>query len=478
MMASLFATMSVAQAGMSRLSQPDGMAARAVARLSSGLRVQQAADDPAGLAISERMSATIRAHGVIGRGLNDAIGQVQQADLGLERISETLQRARELALESGNGTLGDADRANLQQEYQALLAQVDAIADGARLFGTSLLQSPRASGHTPYLSEAFSALDQGVAMSSGIRPIAYIPAGMRNVRLEIDALGADDDIQVFTTQGQQLLGTGPGDSGWRANGIEDAQTLTRAVMQPDLGFADGATYDDSVLLDGRTGFADPLLVTSNALPMVSQFAGMTLSYSGDGDQHDGGVNDGRVSDSYRYEAMTIDETTQPLLVMVVGSGSFIAQASWIEAEDGSTLVSSGARGSEVVLQADSGSAPTMLSLDHLPSDSAALGLTGSGIGTQDGAQASLALIDRAIDRVGGHRGRLGASASRLERTLEQLGDADEAARSARSRIVDADIAAELSDRMRHQVQTEAARTLLGQAQLMPRMVLGLLLPDR
>ena len=77
----------------------------------------------AGLAIAERLTATLRARGAIGRGLNEAIGRVQQADDGLGRIAELLQQGRELALAAANGSLGDSDRAGLQQGLRTLIDQ-------------------------------------------------------------------------------------------------------------------------------------------------------------------------------------------------------------------------------------------------------------------------------------------------------------------------------------------------------------------
>ena len=121
--------MSVAQAGLTRL-PPEQERLRSLERLATGLRIHRAGDDAAGLAIAERLTAMLRARGAIGRGLNEAIGRVQQADDGLGRIAELLQQGRELALAAANGSLGDSDRAGLQQGLHMLIDQIDATAAG------------------------------------------------------------------------------------------------------------------------------------------------------------------------------------------------------------------------------------------------------------------------------------------------------------------------------------------------------------
>lgn len=311
--------MSVAQAGLTRL-PPEQERLRSLERLATGLRIHRAGDDAAGLAISERLTAMLRARGAIGRGLNEAIGRVQQADDGLGRIAELLQQGRELALAAANGSLGDDDRAGLQQGLRTLIDQIDATAAGTQLFGHSLLSAPRTSGLTPTLDEVFGQTGRTVSLSSGLRPLAYLPAGMRNVQVEIDALGADDDLQVFTPDGRHVLGTGLHDIGWRQNGIGTAAQLEGQVMLRALGFEAGARLEAGALLDGRSGFVDP--GPPGGVPaslMSTSLGGMTLGYSGDGDHHDGTPDDGQVSGPWRRETLTVGEVTQPLLLMLTSS---------------------------------------------------------------------------------------------------------------------------------------------------------------
>ncbi|MDA1263459.1 MAG: flagellin [Planctomycetota bacterium] len=109
------------------------------ARLASGLRIATAADDAAGLAISERMRAQIRSYAVAGRNAQDGISLVQTAEGALSEVSNILSRMRELAMQSANGTLDTEDRATLDTEFQALDQEINRIATTTEFNGISLL---------------------------------------------------------------------------------------------------------------------------------------------------------------------------------------------------------------------------------------------------------------------------------------------------------------------------------------------------
>ena len=112
---------------------------RSMERLSSGLRINRAADDPAGLAISERMKSQIRALDVLNRNAADGISAVQIAEGAMGSIGDQLIRMRELATQSMNGTLSDTDRSYLDQEFQALKEEITAIGRETSFNGIQLL---------------------------------------------------------------------------------------------------------------------------------------------------------------------------------------------------------------------------------------------------------------------------------------------------------------------------------------------------
>ena len=121
------------------LNQSQDLRAAAVQRLSSGLRINAARDDAAGLAISERLTAQIRGLAQSNRNAQDAIGMSQTAEAALASISDNLQRVRELAVRAANGTNSAADRNSLDAEVQQRVAEIDRIAASSSFGGIKLL---------------------------------------------------------------------------------------------------------------------------------------------------------------------------------------------------------------------------------------------------------------------------------------------------------------------------------------------------
>ena len=113
-------------------------------RLSSGLRVNSAKDDAAGLAIAERMNAQVRGMNVAIRNANDAISLSQTAEGAIGKIGDALQRMRELSVQSANGTNNAGDRGNLQTEFSALQSEVARLVDGTQFNGTTLFDGTTA----------------------------------------------------------------------------------------------------------------------------------------------------------------------------------------------------------------------------------------------------------------------------------------------------------------------------------------------
>ena len=123
------------------LNQSQGALSTSMQRISSGLRVNSARDDAAGLAIAERMNAQVRGMNVATRNANDGISLAQTAEGGLNEVSNMLQRMRELAVQSANGTNSAADRDNLDAEYQALDAEITRIGAVTQFNGVDILNA-------------------------------------------------------------------------------------------------------------------------------------------------------------------------------------------------------------------------------------------------------------------------------------------------------------------------------------------------
>ena len=113
-------------------------------KLSTGLRIASAADDAAGLAISERLRAQVRSLDQAQRNANDGISLVQTAEGALSETSDLLVRMRELAIQAANGTVSTSDKTTLQEEFRALRSEIDRISNSTTFNGTSLLNSTSA----------------------------------------------------------------------------------------------------------------------------------------------------------------------------------------------------------------------------------------------------------------------------------------------------------------------------------------------
>jgi len=123
------------------VSANNGALATAVQRLSSGLRVNSAKDDAAGLAIANRMTAQARGMNVAIRNANDGISLAQTAEGALGKVTDMLQRMRELAVQAANDTNGSSDRTSLNQEFSQLKAEIDRTFDATKFNGTQILNT-------------------------------------------------------------------------------------------------------------------------------------------------------------------------------------------------------------------------------------------------------------------------------------------------------------------------------------------------
>jgi len=176
------------------LSTSQGQMATAMERLSSGLRVNSARDDAAGLAIAERMHAQIRGMKVAIRNSNDGISLAQVAEGGLNEVGSMLQRMRELAVQSANGTNGTSDRANLHAEFTQLDDEIARFTQSTKFNGLAILGADAGTFTFQIGPNANETMDilttQVVATGLGVDTLA-------NANLAID--GIDAAIDTITT---------------------------------------------------------------------------------------------------------------------------------------------------------------------------------------------------------------------------------------------------------------------------------------
>ena len=162
-------------------------------RLSSGLRVNSARDDAAGLAIAERMQAQVRGMNVAVRNANDAVSLAQTAEGALGRISDNLQRMRELAVQSANATNTSADRDNLNQEYVELASEVTRVITSTNFNGTQLLDE---SADLTFQVGANNVADNKVTMSRV--DLATDLSSLMDAATETDGISGTDSTKALT----------------------------------------------------------------------------------------------------------------------------------------------------------------------------------------------------------------------------------------------------------------------------------------
>jgi flagellin len=221
--------------------------------LSSGLRINSAADDSAGLQISNRLTSESNVKDQLRRNLNDGISYAQIAEGGLQESADILQR-RQLAMQSQNGINSDVDARALDKEFQQLQNALNSIAYNTEAFNRLPLL-----GDNELLSDnVFSIGDTFVKgsptrLGSGLHAVAYISAGSTNVYINVDSFSLDDALQVFTMSGRHLFGTPLSDNVWSINGVSSGRDIKSLLFSSQEGYIPTASYDSSSLTTSGSG---------------------------------------------------------------------------------------------------------------------------------------------------------------------------------------------------------------------------------
>ncbi len=216
------------------LSTSQSSLSQSMQRLSSGLRVNSARDDAAGLAIAERMNAQIKGMNVAVRNANDGISLAQTAEGALGKIGDNLQRMRELAVQSRNATNSDGDRANLQKEFKQLQQEIDRTVKGTKFNGTALFASGASTTLSFQVGAGTDATDRididGAVLGGGTAGTATV--------VDSTSTTADADLMATVTanwDGTNGISIGGGASGAATNiastsQIDDAINVIDAAL--------------------------------------------------------------------------------------------------------------------------------------------------------------------------------------------------------------------------------------------------------
>lgn len=432
----------------------------AMKRLSSGLRINSAKDDAAGLAISDRIKTGIASQQQLKRNILDGMSYAQTGDAGLEEIQSLLQRGHELAVYAANGTLSDSDRQSLNQEFSQIKAQITDIANTTEIFGKYPLQQETG---PPTIKDLFGSSGTTIpGVMSGVVSMSRIPKGSVNVVFTVNAIGADDDIQIFARDGKHLIGTDLSDFVWASKGLNTPGAVEAALFTSGNGYAAGARYDATLLNSGGVAYQNPPTHTTS-------YKGMNLTYSGDADRTDpaDSNNDGFVSKP--IETVRVDVVTEDLLVSVVGNGSFVPTASWGFMPDGTSLDPV-----KILIEKNPKGDQSYISIDKTPADAAALGIEGHVLDPEAAARSSLVALKEAMQKVSEQRGSYGAKLNALDVQQARVDRGVVVDNEVLSRILDADLAKEATALTKASLLRNASVAMLAQSYQQPQLLLSLL----
>lgn len=433
-------------------------------QLSSGKRINSAADDAAGLSIATRFTSQIRGLNQSVRNASDGISQAQTADSALGGATEALQRIRELSIQSANGTLNRSDRRAIQAEVDQLTDQLGDLGVRTSFNGRNLLDGspggniqvgPNA-GETialPSIDLRSGRLGAGAETTSGQIDASGLQAGELSIN-GIDIRATQDD-GVSTAQGA-------GSAIAVADAVNDVSastgvTATVEAAQVSGAAAGGGTLDqnNSLVINGQAIVAEVSADDANdglldAINAASDDTGVTASRN-----QDGGI------DLTAADGRNIDVQTTGTAAATTGLNAGVTTGSVTLRSDEQFTVGGSSAGDAGLTAGVEGVSPnTAVSQIDLT--------------TAEGASNALFSIDRALEQVGSARGRLGAVQNRFESTIRNLGARSENLTAARSRIEDADFASAVSELARRSALEQANIFVQAQANVSNSTALRLL----
>ena len=456
---------------------------RSMQRLSSGLRINSAKDDAAGLAISDRMTSQIRGLNQAARNANDGISLAQTAEGALQESTNILQRIRELGVQSANDTNSDSDRESLQAEVTQLKAELDRISETTQFNGRSLLDGTMSdatfqvganagssqtisfsidSAQTSDLSAVGAQLESGTTAASG----AVVSGGIAASSLSING------TVVSAASGADAMATALSNVSGVAATATNAQTIT---FESFVNTSTATTASYSVDIAG-VSFKFEAAEASAGTASAGGVSTVTISLA------DVVASLGARASFPSAFSVTSDAAAGTITITKTDGSNFaISEQSTGGTSTGSGLDDTVADGSTL-----RGSLSIVADQDlDIVGDASVLGLSSDqynatttidnvDISTRDGAWTAIASVDNALSQIDTIRGDLGAVQNRFESTIANLQNVSENLSAARSRILDADIAQETSNMTKQNILQQAGVSILAQANQAPQLALSLL----
>ncbi len=450
-------------------------------RLSSGLRINSAADDAAGLAISNQFTTQINGTNQAVHNANDAISETQTAGGALATLTDNLQSIRTLAVESANGSNSASDRAALDAEVQQQIAEITRIASQTSFNGLNVLDG--SSGVTTYQVGANVGNTISINLSQGVRAdqIGQVATSTGTAVTATALTGSNLTVQVgngvASAVGASVAGTGAGESASSAyakvQAINSAgvagltasasTTATGAGAFSNItGGSAGTTYalkinGVDIYAAGTAIATGQVLTGSNVASQINLYSsqtGVSAALSATGALQLTAADGRDISQTETVTAGTGGTGTGAGIVAATTKGTITLSAA-------SNIVIGGAGSADIGFTAGS------ISLGNAT-------LANSNVLTVKGANDTIAAIDSALATVSGFQSQLGAIQNRFTSTVSNLQATSQNLTASRSTIQDADFAAETANLTKSQVLQQAGISVLAQANQEPQLILKLL----
>lgn len=484
------------------LSRSQGLLNQSLQRLSTGLRINSAKDDAAGLAIAERFTTQIRGLDQAARNANDGISLAQTTESVLGELSNNLQRIRELAIQSANATNSASDRAALDNEVQQRLDEIDRIARQTSFNGQKVLDGTFGNALFQVGANAGETISVNMTQGVGKTQIGQIATATSTVETTVTALSGTGTIQVgsgsvatvgasvASSDGGQTIGSAYAKAeAVNAAGVSGLTTTAVNHTELDITAVTGSATDTFSLrvngqdifasLDTAAGLSQQQI--TDAVNAQASTTGVTAALNGAslqltaadgrdiiiGQTVTGGTLGGIV-------AGTAGATTTNGITFKDGTIGTVANATAQSAD--ATAVNGGeitfTANENVIITGDAddmgfGAANVTVALDTKS-------LADVDVLSTVNATSAIGRIDSALTVVSTLRSELGAVQNRFESTIQNLTAVSESLSASRSRIQDADFAAETAALTRAQILQQAGISVLSQANAQPQLALSLL----
>jgi len=468
-------------------------------RLSSGLRINSAKDDAAGLAISDRMTTQIQGLNQAIRNANDGVSLAQTAEGALQQTTRNLQRIRELAVQSANATNSATDRAALNAEVNQLKQEIDRVASTTEFNGLKLLDGTFTAQNFQVGANANQTISVNIGGAStsdlannSVSGVSTTTAnkGTGSTTAAAATLPAANTIAAQTlsisgTLGSATASVSAGDSAFTIAAAVNAKQSSTGVTADASNTAtlSALNADGTVTITLGSGGSTATIsaaVTTTDLSALSTEVNKVTGTTGITASVSGGTLTLTQADGKDIQIANFNHSTAGKTISFTATAGGASDAVTLTQGGNDSSIASGVVtfNSNNTFSVSSSVAETAGSVLEAAANTAVAStqslLSAVDISSASGAQSAIQVIDASLTTVDNQRGDLGAIQNRFDAAIGNLRTTSENLSAARSRIQDADFAAETAQLTRNQILQQAGIAILSQANALPQQVLTLL----